>query len=103
MHVYPSRAFQRYQECGMKGGGLVDHSVKNKTKQTTLLHRWILQGQVVRSFCFRVQKNSQVATKFTSTSLVSMPFKTYDYTLLHMAQKENVENKKMNFYLLNQF
>jgi hypothetical protein len=33
------RAFQRYQECGMKGGGLVDHGVQNKTKQTTLLHR----------------------------------------------------------------
>jgi hypothetical protein len=34
VHVYPSRrACQRYLECGMKGDGLVDHSVKNKTKQ----------------------------------------------------------------------
>ncbi len=88
MHVYPSRAFQRYQECGMKGGGLVDHSVKNKTKQTTFASQTDSARPGGEKLCFRVQKNSQAATKFTSTSSVSMPFETYDHTLLHMAQKE---------------
>jgi hypothetical protein len=47
----------------MKGDGLVDHSVKNKTKQnktkqTSLLHKYILQRPGGEKLCFRVQKNS---------------------------------------------
>jgi hypothetical protein len=49
----------------MKGDGLVDHSVKNKTKQnknktkqTSLLHKYILQRRGGEKLCFRVQKNS---------------------------------------------
>ncbi len=41
LHPYPARAFHRYQECDMKQSGLGAVSVANKTKQTTLLHRWI--------------------------------------------------------------
>jgi hypothetical protein len=32
-HPYLSRAFQRYQECGMKHPGLGDLGLRNKTKQ----------------------------------------------------------------------
>jgi hypothetical protein len=56
-----------------------------------------LQGQVERSFVFRVQKNSQVTTKLTSTSPVSMPFETYDLHFFTWPKKKNVE-----FFLKNE-
>jgi hypothetical protein len=39
VHPYSLRAFQRYQEHGMKHCGLRDLNITNKKKQTTSLHK----------------------------------------------------------------